>query len=66
VAVSLLEFASNLPFGLFFGEIGDQGQRYTMAPKDKGQGLMSVPFALHGKSMCPTKGCSIYWGYIIS
>jgi hypothetical protein len=66
VAVSLLEFALKLPFGLFFGVIGDYGLRYTIALEDKGQGLMSIPFALHGMSMCPTKGRSISMGYFVA
>ncbi len=36
VAVSLLEFASELSFGLFFGVIGDHGRRYTIALEYKG------------------------------
>ena len=55
VAVSLLEFALELPFGLFFGVIGDHGQGHTIALEYKGQGLMSIPFALHRVSTCPTK-----------
>jgi hypothetical protein len=47
MAVSLLEFASELSFGLFFGVIGDHGQGHTITLEYKGQGLMGVPFALH-------------------
>ncbi len=59
MAVSLLEFVSELAFGLFFGVIGDHGRRYTVVLAYKGQGLMSVLFALHRVSTCPTKGRSI-------
>jgi hypothetical protein len=65
VAVSLLEFASKLPFGLFFGVIGDHGWRYTIVLEDEGQGLMSIPFALLGVSTCPTKRGSISLGHFV-
>jgi hypothetical protein len=35
VAVSLLEIASKLPFGLFFGVIGDHGWRYTIVLEEQ-------------------------------
>ncbi len=46
MAVSLLEFALELSFGLFFGVIGDHSWGHTIALEYKGQGLMSVPFVL--------------------
>jgi hypothetical protein len=64
--VSLLEFVLKLPFGLFFGVIGDHGWRYTIALEDKGQGLMSIPFALHGVSTCPTKRHSLSLGHFVA
>jgi hypothetical protein len=57
---------SKLPFGLYFGVIGDHGWRYTIALKDKGQGLMSVPFELHGMRPCPTKRRSICLGHFVA
>ncbi len=66
VAVNLLAFASKLPFGLFFVVIGDHGWRYTVALEDKGQGLMRVPFALHGVSTCPIKRHSISLGHFVA
>ncbi len=66
VAVSLLEFVSKLPFGLFFGVIGDKGRRYTIALEEEGQGLMSVPCGLHGVSTCSTKGRSICLGRFVA
>ncbi len=65
VAVSLLEFASELPFGLFLGVIGDHGRRYTVMLEYKGQGLMIIPFALHRVTTCPTKGHSIAWAILL-
>jgi hypothetical protein len=55
MAISLLEFAMELSFGLFFGVIGDHGRGHTIMLEYKGQGLMSVPFVLHWVSTCPTK-----------
>ncbi len=55
VAVSLLEFFSELPLDLFFVVIVDHGWGYTIALKDEGQGLMHLPFALHWVSTCPIK-----------
>ncbi len=55
VAVSLLEFASELPFSLFFGVIDDYGQGHTITLEDKGQGLMCLPYALTRMSTCPPK-----------
>jgi hypothetical protein len=66
MAVSLLEFASELSFALLFGVIGDHSRRYTVALEYKGQGLMSASFALHRVSKCPTKGCSICLGHFIA
>jgi hypothetical protein len=66
VTVSVLEFASELSFGLFFGVIGDHGWRCTVVLEYKGQGLMSVPFALHRVSMCPTKRRSICLGHFVA
>ncbi len=48
MAVSLLEFVSELPFGLFFGVIGDHGRRYTIVLEYKGQG--------HEHSLCASSG----------
>jgi hypothetical protein len=59
VAVCLLEFVSKLPFGLFYGVVGDHGWGHTMALEDKGQGLMRLPFALHRVSTCQTKGSGL-------
>ncbi len=66
MAVSLLEFPSELSFGLFFAVIGDHGWGHTIALENKGQGLMSIPFALHQVSMCLTKSCSIRLGHFIA
>jgi hypothetical protein len=66
MAVSLLEFASKLSFGLFFGVIGDHGWGHTIALEYKGQVLMSIPFALHWVSTCPTKRRSIHLGHFIA
>ncbi len=66
VAVSLLEFALELPFNLFFGVIGDHGWSYTIALEYKRQVLMSIPFALHRVSTCPIKGCSICLGHFVA
>ncbi len=66
MAVSLLEFGSELSFGLFFAVIGDHGRGQTTSLEYKGQGLMSVPFALHKVSTCPTKRCSIRLGHFIA
>ena len=66
VAISLLEFASSLPLGLFFGVIGDHGWGHTIALEYKGQGLMSVPFALHRVSTCLTKRRSVRLGHFIA
>jgi hypothetical protein len=62
----VLEFASELPFGLFFGVIGDHGWRYTVALEYNGQGLMSIPLALHRVRMCPTKELSICLGHFVA
>jgi hypothetical protein len=66
MAVSLLEFASELSFGLFFGVIGDHSRGHTITLEYKGQVLMSVLFALHWVSTCPTKRHSICLGHFIA
>jgi hypothetical protein len=65
MAVSLLEFASELSF-LFFEVIGDHGWGHTIALENKVQGLMSISFALHLVSACPNKRHSIGMGHFIA
>jgi hypothetical protein len=65
VAVSLLEFASELSFGLFFVFIGDHGWGHTITLEYKGQGLMSVPFALHRVSRAQPKDVAYAWTILL-
>ncbi len=65
-AAPILEFVSELSFGLLFGVIGDHGWGHTIALEYKGQGLMSIPYALNWVSMCPNKRFSIPLGHCIA
>jgi hypothetical protein len=66
VAVSLLEFASELSLSLFFGVISDHGWGHTIVLEDKGQGLMCLPFALHRMGTWLPKGSGVCLGHCIA